>query len=164
MHDIGETLKALRSSNKLSAEDVVSRLKDRGIPISAKTLYGYENGQPVRSSTFLALCEIYSVKNVISTFLSSIPSSKSDWDKGDYEDYFNGRTVNEKFGLLSEHGIPSFDGYEKEKSSDVFFGLTASTDSFSDFEWEVIRRLRRLPKDQQQAFLLILSGTKTPEP
>lgn len=34
----------------------------------------------------------------------------------------------------------------------------------SDFERDIITRLRRLPEEQQQAFLLILSGTKTPEP
>ena len=35
--------------------------------------------------------------------------------------------------------------------------------SVSDFEREVITRLRSLPEEQQRAFLLILSGTKNPE-
>lgn len=34
----------------------------------------------------------------------------------------------------------------------------------SSFELEVIKRLRRLTEEQQQAFLLILSGSDTQEP
>lgn len=132
MSSIGKTLKELRSSKKLSADDVVSQLKDRNIVISAKTLYGYENNQPIRSATFLALCEIYSVSDVFSTFLTSLPKSDFSWDDSYYEDYFNGRTVNEKFEVLSNLGIPSFDGYEKEKSSDVLFGSIVHTPSSDD--------------------------------
>lgn len=44
-------------------------------------------------------------------------------------------------------------------------GLASSNKmTVSDFERDIITRLRRLPEEQQQAFLLILSGTKTPEP
>lgn len=51
-----------------------------------------------------------------------------------------------------------------------FLGSSTSLDqendifNLSDFERDIITRLRRLPEEQQQAFLLILSGTKTPEP
>ena len=132
MNSIGKKLKELRSASKLSADDVVSKLKDRNIVISVKTLYGYENDQPIRSATFLALCEIYSVTDVFSTFLTSLPKSDFKWDDTYYEDYFNGRTVNEKYEVLSNLGIPSFDGYEKERSSDVLFGSIVHTPSSDD--------------------------------
>ncbi len=52
----------------------------------------------------------------------------------------------------------SDDPASKEKSED------GDPSQFSAFELEVIKRLRRLTEEQQQAFLLILSGSDTQEP
>lgn len=165
MNTIGSTLKALRKKSGLSADDVLSKLRERNIVISAKTLYGYENDMSIRSSTFLALCEIYSVSDIIGTFLSSIPKSPNNWEDTFYEDYFNGRTVNEKYQILQRLGIPSFDGMEAECSSDVFFGNQPSGNSsslvLSDLEKKIVTRLHQLSEEQQRAFLLILSGSDT---
>lgn len=127
---IGSKLKELRLAKNMKGDEVVNRLKEKNIVISPKTLYGYENNvSPVRSSTFLALCEIYGVSNIFETFLNTIPNAHSQWEKDNYEDYFNGRSVNEKMNILIENGIPDFDGFEKEKSSDVFFGSSTSDDA-----------------------------------
>lgn len=153
MDSIGKKLKELRSSKKMSANDVVSQLKDRNIVISAKTLYGYENDQPIRSSTFLALCEIYAVKNVLQTFLSAIPNASENWEPDYYEDYFNGRTVNEKYEVLSNCGIPTFSGYEKECASDVFFGSTHGSDSISNLDKRFSEVVQQMSEEQREALL-----------
>lgn len=129
-YSIGSKLKELRLSKNMKGDEVVGRLKEKNIVISPKTLYGYENNvSPIRSSTFLALCDIYGVSNILKTFLGSIPSAQPQWEKDNYEDYFNGRSVNEKLDILVENGIPNFDGFEKEKSSDVFFGSSSTDDA-----------------------------------
>lgn len=149
--NIGHKLKDLRLSMNLTGEDVVTRLKEKNIVISAKTLYGYENNvSPVRSSTFLALCEIYGVSNVFDTFLSSLPEATFHWEKDNYEDYFNGRSVNEKFDILVENGIPSFEGFEGERSSDVFFGSSSNSDL------ALLRAYRNAGEDIQNAIRLLL--------
>lgn len=148
MESIGNKLKELRASRKMSASDVVARLKERNIVISTKTLYGYENDQPIRSSTFLALCEIYDVKNVLQTFLSSIPNAIENWEPDYYEDYFNGRTVNEKFEVLSHCGIPTFAGHEKERASDVFFGSTNLSDNVSALDAGLFEQLAQLTPEE----------------
>ena len=132
MQTIGKTLKELRLSKELSVDDVVAMLRERNIVISTKTLYGYENDLPLRSSTFIALCDIYSVVDVFSTFLKSVPKATDEWDSDYYEDYFGGRTVNEKFEVLKNCGIPSFIGHEKECVSDVFFGSQVSNPNAED--------------------------------
>lgn len=156
MNSIGTTLKELRLSKNLSVEDVVAMLKERNIVISTKTLYGYENDIPLRSSTFLALCEIYSVTDIFSTFLKSIPKAKFEWEEDYYEDYFGGRTVNEKFLVLKDCGIPSFIGHEKECSSDVFFGSAPKNVKLTKTQSEIINELNFYSEEQQKAFLALL--------
>ena len=71
---IADLLKNKRKQYGLSVKDVLKRLKDRGIEISDKTLYGWESGhrQP-DADTFLVLCEIYKINT-----LSEIPDSSPD--------------------------------------------------------------------------------------
>ena len=45
MNNIGSILKRLREQNGLKGNEVIDKLKDLGIEISAKTLYGYESGR-----------------------------------------------------------------------------------------------------------------------
>ena len=156
MDFINQTLKQLRLDLNLSVDQVVFQLSGSGAPISADDLSEYEIGRPVPSKAFLALCGIYLVADIPSVFLSDVPYAKSQWDKGTYEDYFNSRTVNEKYELLSCHGIPSFVGYEKELSDDVFFGQAIEFDSLSDFERSIIRFFRQLSEARQQEFLTLL--------
>lgn len=63
---------ALRQKRELcglSVASVVSKLKDFGIVISEKTLYAYENGtNSPKVNTFIALCQIYNVTDIISEF------------------------------------------------------------------------------------------------
>ena len=156
MNFINQKLKQLRLDLGLSVDQVVFQLSRSGELISADDLCEYEIGRPVRSKAFLALCGIYFVADIPSVFLSDVLYAKSQWDKGTYEDYFNSRTVNEKYELLFCHGIPNFVGYEKELSDDVFFGQAIEFDSLSDFERSVIRFLRQLSEARQQQFLTLL--------
>lgn len=77
---ISSLLKQLRKTSAFSANDVVNRLKEYDIDISAKTLYGYESGLSMpNADTFIALCKIYKCDNPLDIFGSSTinPSEQS---------------------------------------------------------------------------------------
>lgn len=61
----GRVLKARRKELGFSVKHVLEQLKDMGINISDKTLYGWENGhrQPDADS-FLILCKIYNIGSI----------------------------------------------------------------------------------------------------
>jgi len=89
---------------KLTPEEVVNKLAERSIPISVKTLYGYENGVSTpRVNTFIALCDIYKVSDIMSEFGYATPiklaSGDNEWHYDEYNDFFNG-TLLEKIYLL----------------------------------------------------------------
>ena len=69
--DIGTLLKLKRKELNLSVKQVVDSLKSYNISISEKTLYGWENNyrQP-DADTFLILCAIYQISNVLGYFLN----------------------------------------------------------------------------------------------
>jgi transcriptional regulator with XRE-family HTH domain len=72
MNNIGEILKRLREENNLTGKETVDKLKELGIDISAKTLYGYESGRnSTNADMFLALCKIYKCQNIMSAFSDS---------------------------------------------------------------------------------------------
>lgn len=63
-NNISNVLKQLRKTSGASATDVVTRLKNYSIEISAKTLYGYESGLSMpNADVFVALCRIYNCDN-----------------------------------------------------------------------------------------------------
>ena len=64
---VASLLKDKRHEMHLTGDEVVQKLKSYGINISAKTLWGYENCASSPSvPTFLALCKIYEVEDIIS--------------------------------------------------------------------------------------------------
>lgn len=67
---INNELKRFRELANLSVEQVSSALKARGIEKSnPKTIYGWENGHSEPSAeTFLILCDIYDVDNILEVF------------------------------------------------------------------------------------------------
>ncbi len=72
---IANFLKQLRKTSGLSANDVVEKLKNYNIDISAKTLYGYESGlSMLNADAFVSLCRIYKCDNPMDMF--GIPSIK----------------------------------------------------------------------------------------
>lgn len=77
--DIACLLRDNRKRNGYSVEQVAEKLRERGISISTKALYGYENkvGKP-KLSTFVALCDIYGITNILEAlgFSYSVPVSK----------------------------------------------------------------------------------------
>ncbi len=63
------TLRQLRQAQDLTAKEVAEILAGKNIDISEKTLLGYENGVSApKVSTFLRLCEIYRVTDIMGTF------------------------------------------------------------------------------------------------
>ena len=69
MENIGAKLKKIRESKKMSRKTVADKLKEYGIDISDKTLYGYEVGRTsANADMFLALCEIYEIKDILGVF------------------------------------------------------------------------------------------------
>lgn len=91
-HKIAVFLKQLRKTFGYSANEVVCRLKEYNINISAKTLYGYESGlSMLNADVFVALCDIYKCDNPMDLF--STPSLKAT----DYK-------LVEKYQSLDDHG------------------------------------------------------------
>lgn len=57
---IATILKQLRKSSRLSVKQASIQLKQYGIDIASKTLYGYESGISMpNADVFVALCKIY---------------------------------------------------------------------------------------------------------
>jgi transcriptional regulator with XRE-family HTH domain len=73
---IATVLKARRKSKNLKVDDVAAALKLRGIEVSQKALYNYESGhRHPDADTFLALCDIYEIDDVIKTFSEQTETS-----------------------------------------------------------------------------------------
>lgn len=111
-------LRQKREQAGLSPEKVVDELAKKGISINVKTLYGYENGVSTpRVNTFIALCSIYRVTDIMGEFGYTTPiklaSGNSEWTYGEYNDFFNANLL-EKIYILLEKGVPSFSGYESQ--------------------------------------------------
>lgn len=116
---IAAILREHRNKLHLSGKQVTSILKNEyKIEISEKTLLGYESsvGTP-RVNTFLALCKIYHITDVMQEFGYSTPlklaTGESEWTYDEYNDFFKGNLL-EKIYLLLKKGVPSFSGYEKQ--------------------------------------------------
>lgn len=77
---IANFIKQLRKTSGLSAEEVTAGLREYGITISAKTLYGYENGASMpNADVFVTLCRIYKCSNPMDLFgVSSMEPCESD--------------------------------------------------------------------------------------
>lgn len=111
-------LRQKREQMGLSLDTVVKELENRGISISIKTLYGYENGVSTpRVNTFIALCDIYKVSDIMGEFgyatSLKLASGDAEWSYDEYNDFFKG-TLLEKIYLLLNKGVPSFAGYESQ--------------------------------------------------
>lgn len=82
---IAETLKSCRKSSRLSVNDVCALLKQKGIRVSPKTVYGWENAysQP-DADTLMYLCKLYNIANVLETFGYETPY-KQNFEITDFE-------------------------------------------------------------------------------
>jgi len=117
---VANILKTHRMTSGLSAQEVISKLRSKGIHLSEKTLYGYENGVSLPNvPTFIALCDIYDIDDILGeSKRSSIKICKSglavdEWSIDQYDDFFNADLYG-KILLLMKWGVPSFAGYEKK--------------------------------------------------
>ena len=69
--NIGKVLKYYRKLNKLSMDEVTQKLAAHNIPLSNKTVYGWENNQnPPSADKFLLLCDIYKISDINHSFLN----------------------------------------------------------------------------------------------
>ena len=70
---IGEVLKQYRKQNSMSVTDVMVQLRDRyELSVAEKTIYGWESNQAhPTADTFVALCELYKIRNLADTFSES---------------------------------------------------------------------------------------------
>ena len=113
---IPHLLRDRRTRKGLSVDQVSAKLKEMGLSVASKTLYGYENGTSMPNvPTFIALCDIYEVTDILSAVnakSSAIHFSSEEWHLDQYNDFFNNRGVLGKIYLLMRDGIPSFSGYE----------------------------------------------------
>jgi transcriptional regulator with XRE-family HTH domain len=69
---ISNVIKEYRKKNKFSCEYVSALLKQKGIDVNFKTIYGWEAGrsQP-DATTLLVLCNIYGIKDILKTFMDN---------------------------------------------------------------------------------------------
>ena len=101
MKNIGDTLKKLREENGMTRKDAADKLKNLGIDISDKTLYGYESGRnSANADMFLALCKIYKCNNIMGTFSDTVEDilfTNNEWN------------MVEKYRSLDLHGQQTVD-------------------------------------------------------
>lgn len=87
MKDIEKTLKEIREEKGIPIQKVLEELKELGIETSEETFDAYEAGKmKTDADTFLALCKIYEIENIMEAFDA---------------------TFVEPFPDLSQYGIPS---------------------------------------------------------
>lgn len=114
-------LRQRREQLGFSINDVIDMLSERSIELSAKALYGYENGVGTpKVTTFIALCDIYGIHDVLGSFgydrHPSLVTCENEWDASLYNDFFNASLL-DKIYILLKNGIPSFSGYEEKLDS-----------------------------------------------
>lgn len=84
MKNIGDTLKKLREENGMTRKEAADKLKNLGIDISDKTLYGYESGRnSANADMFLSLCKIYKCNNIMETFSDTVEDilfTNNEWE------------------------------------------------------------------------------------
>lgn len=68
-YDVGQTLKKCRINSKMTVKQISDILTQKGFKASESTIYSWENGnsQPTPGA-LLAMCEEYSITDVLSTF------------------------------------------------------------------------------------------------
>lgn len=111
--DISFILKDERKRCNLSVDSVCEQLKQKGITISEKTLYGYENGvSKPKLETFLALCDIYGIRSIISAlgFSYSVPEGSTI----PLEDIELRESLLNSFELLNTEGRKKLVGYAED--------------------------------------------------
>lgn len=117
---ISEILKSRRKELGYSVKDVVSLLKENGVDISEKTLYGWESGhrQP-DADTFLIICRLYEINDLMSLGSESkIQSSLSNDEQELLTDYRN----------LTPNGQEKTTEYVKDLLSNPKYIKTPMTD------------------------------------
>ena len=116
-------LRQRREQCGFSIDTVIQLLHERGIDISSKTLYGYENGVATpKVNTFIALCDIYGINDILGEFgLKNniiLATKDNEWGLDLYNEFFNASLL-DKIYILLKNGVPSFSGYQ-DKLAECF--------------------------------------------
>lgn len=100
-NNIGNILKQHRKTAGLSVEEVINRLKEYGIDIKSKTLYGYENNISMpNADVFIALCKIYNCYGIMDFFSNAVEDTlftNREWE------------IIERYRSLDSHGREMID-------------------------------------------------------
>lgn len=138
MNSIGAKLKEIRESKKLSRKDVAEKLKEKGIEISDKTLYGYEAGRTsANADMFMALCQIYEIKDVLYEF--------------NFTGYNDDGSI--QLNLPEQELVEKYRKLDKERKEFVTYIL--------DRELEQMERLEKLKKEELQTSILLAAHERT---
>lgn len=158
--NIGERLKSLREDNGMTRKDTVKKLKELGIDISDKTLYGYESGRnSANADMFLALCKIYKCNNIMETFsdmANDILFTNAEWE------------FLEKYRNLDSHGKEMVDftlNKEYERSIDLKMAETKITKfpAADELTVQAAHNDKADDPEEQEKISHDLSGLKRPE-
>ena len=157
---ISAILKQQRSMHKMTPEQVVSQLGERGFTISVKTLYAYESGTNLpKVPVFIALCDIYEIRDIMGSFgYATVPlcTQETDWAPDQYNDFFK-ESLYDKIVMLKMWGIPSFSGYEEFMKQPGQYALTND-------EVRFIRLYRQLDDRNRDAAFTVLDGLLATQP
>lgn len=67
--EIAELLRKYRQRSDMTGNEVIEKLKEKGIAYKVKALYNWEAGRSQPDcDTFIALCDIYGMKDILSVF------------------------------------------------------------------------------------------------
>ena len=157
---ISVILKQRRNLLGFTPEQVVSKLEERGLSISAKALYAYESGTNLpKVPVFMALCDIYEIRDIMGSFgYTTVPlcTNDTEWESDQYEDFFK-CNLHEKVMLLKMWGIPSFSEYEEFMNQPGQFALTNDETRF-------VRLYRQLDERNRDAAFSVLEGLLAAQP
>ena len=153
--EIAAALKSARVYRGLTQGDAA-----KATNLTYQAISNYERGtNRVDSLTLDKLCSLYKIS------VESVLDCK-EWDDPTYmEDYLHARSDLERKQILQSCGpcpryICEYNDCVVSEDSKISF----NSNELTEFEREVITRLRRYSEEKQRAFLLILTGEDTPEP
>lgn len=113
---IGSVLKAQRIGAGISVEHVSEALIKNGFKASKKTIYSWEagNSQPTPDA-LLAMCELYGINDVLSTFGYSVPAPAQEQGPDDEQQLI---AYYKKASSYDRHAILRFAEYVVQSASE----------------------------------------------
>lgn len=160
MNSIGSTLGAIRKDRGLTRKEVANKLSNLGIKISDKTLYGYESGRTTANADmFLALCKIYEVNDIFTTF--GYDGYNED---GSLQLNLHEIDMIEKYRNLDAHGKEMVDftlNKEYERSSFIVERIAIYSNPEMESEMQVAENASTYQPDESFSYDIDAAHTRT---